>query len=158
MESTRFDALVRSLAQPASRRRSLGLLLGGAAALAGASTEAMRRTGRRRHPAQAARRDSGAGCKPNCTGQSCGAADGCGGMCHGGCAAGEICCGGTCRPSSVLEGGCPSGSAGFLTTPDGRMRCAAGNRPACACLGVYRDCAPGTRCRMRHGGVICDWP
>lgn len=68
----------------------------------------------------------------------------------------EACCSGVCQSLSTLEAECPVGTAGFLTYPDGAMRCAAGSTPACACLGVYRDCAPGTQCTMLNGGVICD--
>lgn len=62
-------------------------------------------------------------------------------------------------PTGTDCGACPTGTAGFLTAPDGAMRCAAGDSPACACLGVFRACAPGTECRqMTSGTVLCDWP
>jgi hypothetical protein len=195
MNPTRFDALMRSLIQPASRRSALGLIVGTALGLVSEAAPVAAK--RRRHHSTSKRRGRSAGttkCVPkkacdqfcaNAFGastaagrckrdaakrkglcQTCGASTAtlCCPTKRGVCASyetasccgeGEVCCNGACRRRSALEADCPVGTAGFLTYPNEKMRCAAKNTPACACLGDFRACAPGTSCRMENDTLTC---
>lgn len=182
MDPTDFDQLARSWSHRVSRRGVLGVVVGATIAVLnevapGVAERRQRRAKRRQRRGPHAQAGKPLKCTPNKTcvqfcktlfgagtaaaGQCISAAN----KCQGACAdCGPVCqsnpcpqvaCGGACRSRASVEAECPVGT-GFLTAPDGTMRCAAGDAPACACLGVYRDCGLGTACQqLTSDTVIC---
>ena len=135
MDPRHFDGLVRSLAQPASRRRAVSLVIGGALALVGEAAPGVAKD--RRHGAAKPRRHgkTGSRAKPTCgkAGATCALPSDCCsnldcldavcGKAAGGCPSGQRKCGGSCCPA-VPNGTptCAKGTCGF-TCDDGFTAC-----------------------------------
>ncbi len=144
MDDLHFDALTRGLAAPDTRRRVLSGLaalpvLGGLFGILDADDaqagggRRKRRKKRHKH-GKGRRRTNSRGkhkpkppsvCVPDCTGKSCGDADGCGGTCTNGCAAGLVCADGRCiaAPGTCAAGAGACGTSGVFVACNAPARC-----------------------------------
>ena len=160
MDPTRFDDLVRSLNYPASRRRTLGVLLGSTLAGLGLGADAAKRKHRQHREASTdACKSDGKACTKDsqCCNNSCVGATGksvahSGGTCRPACSDANVscagdseCCSNVCAGSSI--GCCPVCPGGcFCTLPDGSLQqvCIALEGSGQACSG--QTCPPGEVC------------
>jgi hypothetical protein len=149
MDDNRFDALARTFASGASRRRALAGLAGALLAAPAALGIDLDGVVARRHKKRKKHRKK-RHCKPTCAATKPCGPDGCRGSC-GSCQAPETCESGTCQCIPVCEGGTHCGPDGCGGT------CACDAQSFCldeSCVPCDPACPAGQRCV--HGTCTCD--
>src|SRR5690349_18362971 len=151
MDPTRFDRLVRSLAQPASRRRTLGVLVGGALAIVGDAAPGVAKRHHRTPKPHAKPTCGKAGAPCAIPSDCCSSLDCIDTVCRkpaAGCPSGQVKCGGSCCPA-VANGAptCAKGQCGVVC--NGGFHVCAGqcvsNQDVATCGASCSPC-PSSRC------------